>query len=128
MSARCLKQFEIGLCIECDPFVGTGNRNTICLKTCNDWHEACKNDYFSISNSQPFIFPCLSNSLVCYPVHSFITSGRDFCMYLGLNVSKKMCYDGSFDPATLKKTQVKVISSKKITQQSYTHKKKNSQS
>mmetsp|Transcript_12048 Transcript_12048/g.25908 ORF Transcript_12048/g.25908 Transcript_12048/m.25908 type:complete len:225 (-) Transcript_12048:4215-4889(-) len=98
-SDRCASMFETVLCMECDPFVGTGNIDKICRNTCDMWYDACKEEFFAaqLEAGEDSLKPCTDDALVCSPLSYILKSGAEMCTEFGLAIGDDLCYDGSVD-------------------------------
>ena len=49
----------------CDPEVGVGAKQAICLDFCERWYEDCRDDYFAFRELRGNLAPCSHGSLIC---------------------------------------------------------------
>lgn len=49
----------------CDPEVGVGAKQAICLDFCERWYEDCRDDYFAFRELRGNLAPCSQGSLIC---------------------------------------------------------------
>eukprot|EP00474_Spongospora_subterranea_P005881 CRZ06339.1 hypothetical protein [Spongospora subterranea] len=94
-------------CAVCSPLVSgpSPSLHTICLSTCQQWLNACRNDMFTSGHSGR-LSPCQPNSLICSPLHDIIgDDAADFCGRSGYTVADDQstkCYNGSIPLLTRK--------------------------
>ena len=96
-SIECQEITSKIFCYDCNPFVGINKLNGICIDTCNEWYNKCKNDYF-IMDIQQNIIPCNDNDhVICSKLSTFIKNGHDMCTYNGYNINdiQLNCFDGT---------------------------------
>ncbi|GMF38303.1 unnamed protein product [Phytophthora fragariaefolia] len=80
--------------------MGTWQMKNVCPSLCNDWYDACKNEYYAYSGAGT-LTPCYGNALVCSPLSAITNSGADFCVNMGFHVGSDAdaegidCFDGS---------------------------------
>ncbi|ETW06076.1 hypothetical protein H310_03670 [Aphanomyces invadans] len=99
-NSKCQALHEELTCSVCHPFVGTGRMDRICPDLCDDWFDACKDEFYTPDGSQA-LSPCYGNALICSPLHTILSTGRDFCKAMGYTPGKSTdtdgvtCFDGS---------------------------------
>ena len=89
---------NIGLnvgCSPCDPRVGTSQIKGICTSYCNEWYNACRDDYFHY-NKRGLLAACHETDIVCTKLSSIIANGTQLCELSGYDVShiSISCYNG----------------------------------
>ena len=89
-------------CAPCHPDVGTGVVTSVCPSLCDKIMLACREEFFTVSNVQGLVQPCVESSLICSPLRVIASSGLDACKKLtNLNIAPsnslddEKCYDGS---------------------------------
>ena len=99
-SAKCVAFTERVLCSACDPEVGVGNLDSVCVSLCDEWYAACKDEFWEVQKQRPF--PCMPSALVCSPLSEFVSTGAEFCKQMRFDVGypPAECYDGSSRPRT----------------------------
>ncbi len=45
--------------------MGVGAKQRICLDTCEQWYEDCRDDYFAFKELRGSLAPCSHGSLIC---------------------------------------------------------------
>ncbi|GAB5365971.1 hypothetical protein AAMO2058_001104300 [Amorphochlora amoebiformis] len=87
------------LCSECEPAMGTGERQGICRSLCDSWYSSCKDAMFTLSSSNKYI-PCTFNSLLCWPLGDVLKSGKELCEKHSMVVldDPQLCYGGKMHP------------------------------
>ncbi|KAF0697164.1 Aste57867_12158 [Aphanomyces stellatus] len=99
-NSKCQALHEELTCSACHPFVGTGRMDRICPDLCDDWFDACKDEFYSPDGSHA-LSPCYGNALICSPLGSIVSTGREFCHKMGYTPGKSTdtegvtCFDGS---------------------------------
>lgn len=97
---KCQAITEEMACSSCHPLMGTWEMKNVCPSLCNDWYNACKDEYYAYGGAGT-LAPCYGNALVCSPLKSIATSGEDFCVHMGFHVGAGTdtegidCFDGS---------------------------------
>eukprot|EP00928_Gymnodinium_smaydae_P054164 TRINITY_DN37983_c0_g1_i1.p1 TRINITY_DN37983_c0_g1~~TRINITY_DN37983_c0_g1_i1.p1 ORF type:complete len:373 (+),score=69.25 TRINITY_DN37983_c0_g1_i1:100-1119(+) len=86
-SSRCVQMARLALCSVCDGDVGIGlkaqlNSIRLCPSFCQQWFQACREDFFAPSGSQA-LQPCVAGSLVCSPLGEITESAGEFCSRIG---------------------------------------------
>ncbi|RHY45140.1 hypothetical protein B5M09_002119 [Aphanomyces astaci] len=90
-NSKCQALHDEMTCSACHPFVGTGRLERICPDLCDDWFDACKDEYYTPDGSQA-LSPCYGNALICSPLHSIAmgyTPGKS------TDTEGVTCFDGS---------------------------------
>lgn len=102
MSDACYAMTAQLACRPCDPEVGMGLKERVCLQTCQNWLHACHDDYFSYNGLSQALEPCGTKaaSAVCSQARQLADDGMQFCTMAGLHVSQEAenCFDGSAVP------------------------------
>ncbi|RHY27923.1 hypothetical protein DYB32_006427 [Aphanomyces invadans] len=62
-NSKCQALHEELTCSVCHPFVGTGRMDRICPDLCDDWFDACKDEFYTPDGSQA-LSPCYGNALI----------------------------------------------------------------
>ncbi|KAG3116112.1 hypothetical protein PI124_g4641 [Phytophthora idaei] len=99
-SRKCQALTEEMACSSCHPLMGTWEMKNVCPSLCNDWYDACKDEYYAYGGAGT-LAPCYGNALVCSPLKSIAKSGSDFCVHMGFHVGGDAdaegidCFDGS---------------------------------
>merc|ERR1712228_379346 len=95
ISSKCRQLTTDIYCSSCDPGIGTKQMNGICINYCNEWYDACRNEYYYLDLVGK-IKTCTVNSTVCSPLHTFIGNGTDFCRVSGFEINDiyLSCFDG----------------------------------
>jgi hypothetical protein len=97
---KCQRLTEEMACSSCHPLMGTWEMKNVCPGMCNDWYDACKDEYYSYGGAGT-LAPCYGNALVCSPLKTIADSGADFCQHMGFHVGGDAdvegvdCFDGS---------------------------------
>ncbi|KAL4110760.1 hypothetical protein PRIC1_002448 [Phytophthora ramorum] len=97
---KCQRLTEEMACSSCHPLMGTWEMKNVCPSLCNDWYDACKDEYYAYGGAGT-LAPCYGNALVCSPLSSIAKSGADFCVHMGFHVGSDTdadgidCFDGS---------------------------------
>jgi len=91
MSRECQDMTERVLCaVGCDPDVGTGRIPPhVCVNECNDWFEACKDEFFSptAGSVHKVPMPCSEHAVVCSKLGDVYSSGPRLCEAMALRWS-----------------------------------------
>ena len=70
-------------CRACDPQVGVGAKQAICLDFCERWYEDCRGDYFAFRQLRGNLAPCSHGSLICSELQVlsklFFVHSHDMC-------------------------------------------------
>ncbi|KDO31028.1 hypothetical protein SPRG_04215 [Saprolegnia parasitica CBS 223.65] len=99
VNRRCQSLSEELTCSACHPLVGVGAIDRVCLDLCDDWFDACKDEFYMAEHHR--LAPCYGNALVCSPLKDIVTTGAAFCRHMGYTPGKatdaegKDCFDGS---------------------------------
>ncbi|KAG6612680.1 RxLR-like protein [Phytophthora cinnamomi] len=97
---KCQRLTEEMACSSCHPLMGTWQMKNMCPSLCNDWYDACKDEYYAYGGAGTLV-PCYGNALVCSPLSAITKSGADFCVHMGFHVGSDAdaegidCFDGS---------------------------------
>ncbi|KAG7378834.1 hypothetical protein PHYPSEUDO_009459 [Phytophthora pseudosyringae] len=101
---KCQAMTEEMACSSCHPLMGTWEMKNVCPSLCNDWYDACKDEYYAYGGAGT-LAPCYGNALVCSPLKTIAKSGADFCVDMGFHVGSDAdaegvdCFDGSVPDA-----------------------------
>jgi hypothetical protein len=71
---RCQEISEEMVCSACHPYVGTGRMDRICPDMCDEWFDACKEEFYTASSMSQSLTPCYGNALVCSPLKDIVSS------------------------------------------------------
>ena len=96
-SDRCRSFTKLFNCMPCDGDVGTGLKTAACAGFCNDWFDACRDEFYKTSQDGSIIRPCFGDYLICSPLHKIVRDGAGFCSTMGVEVSDDPahCYEGT---------------------------------
>ncbi|KIZ02645.1 hypothetical protein MNEG_5314 [Monoraphidium neglectum] len=98
-SDACVAALRLLACRPCDPEVGVGSKPAVCLQTCDATFDACREDFFTFSESSGSLAPCGSETagaLVCSTLSQHVSGGRGYCEAMGWAVAEEQpCYNGS---------------------------------
>ena len=87
ISKPCAEAMESAMCSHCDPDIGSGVQDGMCLDYCDSLFDICKDDLIDISSDKQAPF-CLKNNLLCTKVSEKVNSGIEFCKLLNFPISK----------------------------------------
>jgi len=96
-SSSCRKYTELFNCMPCHGEVGTGERTAACGPFCNDWYDACRDEFYQTSMDGATIRPCFGDFLICSPLSAIVSDGPSLCNRMGVSVSDdpNSCYNGT---------------------------------
>jgi len=106
LSSSCTEATLLMGCRICDPQVGMGLKPAVCSTTCDSWHAACAEDYFTFDVISGQLLPCavdgpLPGAPPCSKLEDMADSGQAMCELAGFPIAEpssgSLCYDGT-DP------------------------------
>ena len=82
---RCVDVSAKVSCSACHPDYGTGRMTSVCPSLCNEWYEACGEDFFTSTMDGSGVAPCTEDSVVCAQLRDIVGSGLELCHLMGFN-------------------------------------------
>ncbi|OQS04739.1 hypothetical protein THRCLA_03039 [Thraustotheca clavata] len=99
VNVKCQQFHEELACSACHPHVGTSRIERICPDLCDEWYDACKDEFYMSGNHH--LAPCYGNALICSRLKDIVPTGKGFCRMMGYTPGKATdtegidCFDGS---------------------------------